>query len=615
MMKKLIIALAIASISLSPAAQDKTFNYVQSGAEKWGTQKKENYDIAIQIEDPALVGSAISHIEVPLPENSGIGDCSIWLSSDLKLDNRLNAPDILSSGVEISGGKISLDLREPYTITEAGVYVGYSFKVQQLNEVSGQPVSVALSDNPKAFFVHTSRSYLSWGRFNLQLAADITVGLSNPQFEANAVMVASVEDENMLPGEVPSPTVMIRNHGNDPVRSIGYSYTINGRRTEGSMDFADPLLPYYTENVPLVINMPSDAVGEAGSYPWTFSVEEVNGVPNPDPGKTAGGCVYVFPFRPSHRPLVEEYTGLDCGWCPRGAIGMELMEKKFGDDFVCVAYHTSDDVMSIEVEYPTTEYYAPSANIDRTITGDPYNGLSEETCKTFMDGIGRFWEQYRSLLAPCDVSVSADWTDESRQQIEAHASAVFARPYSGVDFRFVYFLTANGLCGDDAFWIQKNYFSGDSKYLGTDLASLVALPAKVEGMKFNDVLVYTPEVYGTPGSIPAEIPWLETMSHSCALDIDKAVNVYDMPLVQDKDALSVVVAVVDAGSGRILNCAKTPVGAGAGVGDAGIAEKEVISESYYDLLGRPAHGSASGICVKVTTYSDGTVSSGLFGRK
>ena len=105
------------------------------------------------------------------------------------------------------------------------------------------------------------------------------------------------------------------------------------------------------------------------------------------------------------------------------------------------------------------------------------------------------------------------------------------------------------------------------------------------------------------------------MSHSCALDIDKAVNVYDMPLVQDKDALSVVVAVVDAGSGRILNCAKTRVGTEAGVGDAGIVEKEVISESYYDLLGRPAHGSAKGIYVKVTTYSDGTVSSDLFGRK
>src|SRR6516225_3148810 len=40
--------------------------------------------------------------------------------------------------------------------------------------------------------------------------------------------------------------------------------------------------------------------------------------------------------------LVEEFTGSWCGWCPRGAYAMQVLDKKYPGKVFCIAYHNSD---------------------------------------------------------------------------------------------------------------------------------------------------------------------------------------------------------------------------------------------------------------------------------
>ncbi len=67
----------------------------------------------------------------------------------------------------------------------------------------------------------------------------------------------------------------------------------------------------------------------------------------------AAARLYVWSSLPRKRPLLEEYTSTDCGYCPRGAVGMEKMAALKGLDFVGVSYHHADvmSIMSPE-EYP-----------------------------------------------------------------------------------------------------------------------------------------------------------------------------------------------------------------------------------------------------------------------
>lgn len=83
--------------------------------------------------------------------------------------------------------------------------------------------------------------------------------------------------------------------------------------------------------------VPVGPTSTVGTQTLTLTAETFNGAPNGDSRKTATGTVVVMPFMPVTRPLIEEYTGLGCGWCPRGYIAMEEMAEKYGADFVGLA--------------------------------------------------------------------------------------------------------------------------------------------------------------------------------------------------------------------------------------------------------------------------------------
>ena len=96
----------------------------------WGVNKPQTYDVAIKLEDAALVGTHIDQIAFPLKDVAGLTDVKVWLSSQLRVEDNKNVPDIVCLDVTpTEDGLFTATLPKPYIIPEGPVYVGYSITV------------------------------------------------------------------------------------------------------------------------------------------------------------------------------------------------------------------------------------------------------------------------------------------------------------------------------------------------------------------------------------------------------------------------------------------------------------------------------------------------------
>lgn len=533
---------------------------------EWGTGKAEGYDVAYHLADRSLVGAMVKGVEIPFMASNGIGDVSVWLSGTLKLENKVNVPDICSVTATPSGGKLSVKFSEPVPVPEEGLYVGYSFTVTELNGDNEAPVTVATLASTGDFYVHSTRKYLKWDTYNLPMVAVMTILLEG-DFHQEAVAVMPPADAGALAGEDFTAPVVIRNHGIVPVESIDMEIATPAGVISRHHDFSDPVPAVWFDDVE--IEVPLTGIQTPGEYGWCVNVTKVNGVANPDPEREMSGYLYSYPSLPSRRPFVEEFTGTWCGWCPRGTVGASAMSREYPDEFVLAVYHKENDVMNINAPYPMEYVGSPSAWFDRTEVGDPYNGLSTETVKTYAEGIGKVWNDRREVFTPGEISVKAGWTDKSRTVIAARSVSSFVRHYSESPFRVLYILTADGLKGEGSRWSQKNYFAGRDEYRGTDLEGLVDMPALISDIEFDDVVVYTSDPDGIEGSIPSPVGMLVPVVHSHEIALADALNQYGETLIQDKDRLHLVAVLIDSRTSEVVNCARTEIGDWSGIETVG----------------------------------------------
>ena len=604
MQYNILLSIMLTCCPLAAVGAVKTIDYAGPDSYAWGTQRTEVYDIAVFLRDPLLTGSRITAIKVSGVAVDGTSGRSVWMSSELKLQGGANIVDIGTfEPVEtsVSGERVDLTvtLDEPYVLTDKGVYIGFSLKVDKLTETSRQPFYVGDSENPDAFMIHTGRTYMKWGNYNLGIAADIAVSLEG-DFSEDALMVLPVEDCGALEGEDFHAEVLFRNIGESAVRSLAYTYTVGGIEQGGSIVFEQPKGPEFDKVYSFDLTIPYH--GSPGSYPWQISIDKVNDKSNGAATNSACGMLYVYPYLPERRPLMEEYTGTACGWCPRGTVGMEFLAAENPERFIGIAYH-SGDIMQIDCPVPDGYPGSPTAFIDRSLWADPYQGLfvEEFLFASPREGILPVWEEMCQRVTTADLTVSAEWHDEGKTSIDCEAEAVFVRDYENADFRLSYILVADGLKGSDRAWRQSNYFSGMTEYENTAMAPWVKKPSKVEGLEYNDVVVLNDNYEGIEASVPSTVEMCNAYRHKGQLNLAQA------PLVQDKSRLKVVAVLLDSRTGTVVNAAKTTVGDKSAVVDI----KCPVKYMYYTIEGLPTTAEAPGIYVRVAVDADGSRAASL----
>ena len=589
-----------------------------------GVQSAETYYQAIRIDptNATLVGKTITKVRIYLRELRILDGVSLWLSTTLP-DTPKDADvalvelktDELSGGDEgdyYNGMPTDITLPSPYTVTEKGVYVGLTYTVTDASSNAGQyPIvtTYGVDEVPNALFLKTSSSVTSWQDLSQQGYGNLAMQLLlEGDFAGNGVSVVGVDELVVASGQTVNRNVTFNNAGSNGISSIDYTITAGG--VESELQHLDLPAPFGIFGGNVAVKLPFTGAEEAGKSQVTISVKKVNGEDNEvTEGASFTTEMTTVARKVERKAVVEEFTGLTCGWCPRGIVGMEKAREHFGDQFIGIAVHGFSSASTDAMTYLNTGAYArifsgsaPACHLNRSYGEiDPKEGYSGSI-------ISDIQEDLDNVAAKVDVSVDGEFSEDNKK-VNAHAQV---EALSDDSYTVAFAVVADGLSGSGSGWIQYNYYYqytpaqvGDPDLMEFCKGGSYG-KSSVPGLKFNDAMMVSSYVSGnnkvetlgtmTTGQVEEReytltLPTRTSLKTALASAIDEG-RVY-------------IVALVIDGNGRITNAAKAQVQA-ATTAIQGVSSNTGTTEvARYNADGVRLQAPARGI--NIVRMSDGTV--------
>lgn len=598
-MKKFLLFLLCSTISIGAFADGVLeFSYAQGELGAFGKGKKETIDVAMCIDDPSMEGVKLTGIKAYINTTEGIDNSSLWLSSELIVEKKENVPDIASYDVTpiattYNGeplGLLQITLDTPYTLTGDPLYIGYTINVNEIEtEEEKYPIIISKGVNSNGFFLHMSKTLLKWMDYseNVGGVAFIVAELEG-EFEENSLGIMGYNPIYAMNQENFEAEFIVSNKGQEEIKSLSYIYSFDNsdEEFEGSVELPLGIQPNLALTSPVTLSFKS--ISGLGKHTLNLNITEINGKVNESLFSSMEANVNVIPFKPSHRPLIEEYTGLWCGWCTGGYLAMEKIAEKYGNEQVSICYHNGDP-MEVTSDYAMNISGFPSASIDRISVIDPIYGTTDQIFGIFLDV-----ENTQDKIAFANIELE---TSISENVIEVNSSTMFIQDFDDANYEVGYVLVSDGLSNPS--WAQKNYYSNSKEFIDTPLEELTEWPSVVTGLVFNDVAIDVSAMRGINGSLPSQIKVGQQYVGTYSFDIA------DNKLATDIQNLKVVAYVIDKNNGTIINANK------CGIGTSAInqisSDKIILSKEIYDLSGRKITNPSSGIYLVKEINNDGSV--------
>ena len=545
----------------------------------YGTGKAETYDVALHLTDPSLVGMEIRAIRIPVNTKAdNTSEYKAWLTTELSLQSGKNVADIVSLDVTPEGEWAEARLTEPYIVKEDGVYVGYSFKVSSVEgenaDANKNPMKVIDIESEDGLLIHTNRTFRKWTALVEKGTSALVVCIGGERVKQKAAQLVAPDNLYTMKGKSISTTFTLVNHGTESIKNIDYEIELAGNTV--TKHITKSLAGgYYGRFTTISATIP--AVETAGSYPAKLRITKVNGEDNEDPqAETVAPVVYLSEV-PVHKPLVEEYTGIWCQYCPRALAGMEKMSDNNGEDFVGIAYHVQDEISFTAGSYmPADPAGLPSVFIDRVSDFNPLSGQDS-------------WQKRRDIIAPAAISVSAEWADSEKTKVRATSATSFIRDFTNNPYLLGYVLIANDLHSPE--WKQSNAISGGSITGDEYLDKYIKSPNPIRDLHYNEVAIAQSATKGNPleESLPSDVEGGTSYTHEFTFDIT------DNTIPIDKSKMEVIVILIDTRTGGVANCNKCHVVDATGIDE--VKNSGFGNKVYYDLTGRKVVSPKNGIYV------------------
>lgn len=566
----------------------------------FGEHKAQTYDVAMKVDNPALKGSHIDKITIPLTAVKKLKDVKVWLSSQLRVENNVNVPDLISLDVTPKeDGFFTVDLPKPYVIPEGGVYVGYSFTIDKVDTNTGTPVATFIGECPGAFFLHTSNGFLKWLDLSsmMKLSSMIQIEVSGKDVTGDAVSPKAGEKVYVKAGDPIQTYITYENHGSNGIKSLDVEYTLNGTTTTDHIDLKQPVEAQFGLTYTAKAIIP--AVPTSGDYELSVKVTKVNGADNGDLNPVAVTPIVALDDVPKHRTLIEEYTGTWCGYCVRGILAMETLAKLYPDDYVRLSYHNSDP-MEITYYFPSNVPGYPDAWVDRIQEVDAYYGYNENYGVTPMGIVDVLYDRAQVFgEAFIDIEPSYNGDDDV---INVKTTVTFPYTNDNATYALEYILVEDGMTGEGAKWQQTNYYSdGDMGEMG----GFENMDMHIDGMVYNDVVIMKSWDGGEWQSVPEQVAANVPVTHEYTFNLANALNTSDEPIIQDKSKLRVVVLLIDTRDETVCNANQAAVGESTGVVTVGSEFDNISRIEYYDLSGRKVNRAQKGVNIMKITYNNG----------
>ncbi len=562
----------------------------------FGSSKVETYDVAVMLTGRDLRGKTVKQFTVPFTSQADATGLKVWISSKLQLQTisgkKTNVPDLYTQDAEVNGDEATVTLAEPYTITADTVYVGYTFTAVK-NDGSVTPAVVLTSETADGgFYVHSSSTYRKWLDYSDKGSSALKVLLGNAS--ADAAAFASPLDVKAKVGTDANVTLSLANYGYNGVKSVDCEYTIDGKKGTTHIDLDTPLPAIYAASSKVTLSLPVPDV--KGNYPASIAVTRVNGNPLAE-ASTLSGNMLALNALPVKRPVVEEYTGAWCGFCPRGLVGLEVMKRLYPDDFIGISYHNGDamEIMP-NLYFPSSISGFPSAYIDRDLALDAYYGSGSDGF-----GIDKDWLEASDTFVPVAMGAKAKISpDGSKVSVDANLEFVSDMDTKGYTLEFI--VVSDSLHGTGSSWQQSNYFAKGAygkaeTFPEPEFEQFYDGASSIDGLYFPDVIIYTSRL--AEGDAELEDSYAEDATAKFAREIatENMVNTSGQCLVQNPRCLRAVVLLCDA-DGLIVNAAQANVDASdyvTAVESVQTAATDNTVKEVYNALGQRVSASSRGL--------------------
>lgn len=470
-------------------------------------------------------------------------DVTVWVSRTQPTDiSSCECVQTVANSALIKGLN-EVMLNTPFSTGNSDVYVGFTLTTNQ----KAYPLICRGTDVPNSLYLRTGGEWddlydYGYGKLALQILLD------GGNFPTNCATVSDFGQETMVAGESFAIPVKITNGGKNAIEN--FTYTITTDKTNVSAPQTVTLSTPLSFGGSYTLNIPMSDGTENKKYEKVVTVTNVNGQPNTAADNTGTGYVIWLNSKVPVTPVVEEFTGTWCGYCPYGTVGMSKAHDKYGDQVVLIAVH-SGDVMDIGDYDPVIDAYVdgyPSSYIDRITEVYPYYLVS-------------YLDNSLKRTAQGTIALKAMWASSEKNAVVFDTKTTFEYDDENGNYAIAYVLVEDGLKGTTSQWNQSNYLSGESG-LSSDMAFWGSAPSSVSGLEYNHVAVAAWDVKdGVDGSVNARFSQGQILSNRFTGDITTK------KLIQDKTKLSAAVLLIDRLSNTVVNAAQATISGAIVTGD------------------------------------------------
>lgn len=508
-MKKEILTLSLFAFAAAMGAEDTILLNYSSGGEKgtgdaggiitpWVTFLPELTDM--------YAGAQVK--EVILETASKANNVQLYVKN-LRDDNN----SIISQKVgTIQAGEHRIALETPLELEKGKTY---SFGYKATFTRAGGAVYGGVRNEEGCHAYYNTKT--KWIDVDGSFCIGVVLTGDLPQDEAGAL---SVSDITLPPGaDSGEMEIIFKNYGVKEISSILFRVMIDDV-VIGNQEcrFETPVASGATGKT--TVTVPS---GDPGRHTATFGILEVNG--NEDvytSNNTIGGSYIVMDPMFVRRVVCEEATGTWCSWCPRGIVGMEMMEEEYPGEFIGIAVHSGDEFAPSGFSTMLNKITSlPGCIVDRYQSGDPYQDIHN------------MFNKDRAIGSNISMRISPVYDDTN---IAIHSTVRVSEPRSASTLNFAFIVVEDNVLG-----AQNNAYSGSADEMG----GWEKLPSVVFPYYFNEIARAAMPEYAGASYLDGELIPGEVYEFDYSFSLPASVS--------NPDNVKIVGLVLDKSNGFILN--------------------------------------------------------------
>jgi len=196
---------------------------------------------------------------------------------------------------------------------------------------------------------------------------------------------------------------------------------------------------------------------QEGQVVLTVEITSINGGADENADNNIKNFITTaFTAASNKKFLGEELTGTWCGWCPRGAVALEYMSKKYPDHFIGIAVHGGDPM--------ETNDYLPGLVATMTKLDGKAPGYPNLSAMRSVDMNPSSVETsfIRKIQEPAAASLLVGSAyDSDTRSLSVSVTTTYLADNSD-KYNVSLILVENGVTGTTSKWAQQNYYSKQS---------------------------------------------------------------------------------------------------------------------------------------------------------